>query len=289
MQQCPKCKKPHKKPGKFCSRSCANSRGTRSSEFKRKVKETWAKKSKSEKESKTKIQKCPITGEDILNVNEYMSRQWTYLPAGRMRTIQMLADTFDISLGTRDTTCQLDYAREKIRKAYEDDCMSGVAVKNLFGIPCSDSHAVNFIKALGISRRSLRKAGLEAVRNGRTEIPTTDNTPYQSGWYVDWQGKQHFYRSSYEMLYYKRLDEQQADYDTESIRIEYYDTQKKCQRIAIPDIIVNNIIYEVKSRYTFDVQNMKDKFKSYQIQGYNLVLVLDHVEHKIETEMDLEI
>jgi hypothetical protein len=34
MQNCPKCNKEHTKSGKYCSRSCANSRGPRSIEFK---------------------------------------------------------------------------------------------------------------------------------------------------------------------------------------------------------------------------------------------------------------
>lgn len=39
MKKCPKCNKDHEKSGKFCSRSCANSRGPRTEEFKRKVSE----------------------------------------------------------------------------------------------------------------------------------------------------------------------------------------------------------------------------------------------------------
>ena len=39
MKKCPKCNKDHEKPGKFCSRSCANSRGPRTEDFKRKVSE----------------------------------------------------------------------------------------------------------------------------------------------------------------------------------------------------------------------------------------------------------
>lgn len=37
MKQCPKCNKSHQKNGTFCSRSCANSRGPRTEEFKKSV------------------------------------------------------------------------------------------------------------------------------------------------------------------------------------------------------------------------------------------------------------
>ena len=39
MKICPKCKNNHEKSGIFCSRTCANSRGPRTEEFKRKVSE----------------------------------------------------------------------------------------------------------------------------------------------------------------------------------------------------------------------------------------------------------
>ncbi len=39
MKVCPKCGASHEKPGVFCSRTCANSRGPRTEDFKRKVSE----------------------------------------------------------------------------------------------------------------------------------------------------------------------------------------------------------------------------------------------------------
>jgi phage FluMu gp28-like protein len=39
MKKCPKCGTQHSKPGKFCSRTCANSRGQRTEEFKKIVSE----------------------------------------------------------------------------------------------------------------------------------------------------------------------------------------------------------------------------------------------------------
>ena len=49
-------------------------------------------------------------------------------------------------------------------------------------------------------------------------------------------------------------------------------------RCAIPDFYIpdKNLIIEVKSNYTLDIQNMKDKFKQYTILGYNTKLVLEH-------------
>ena len=45
-------------------------------------------------------------------------------------------------------------------------------------------------------------------------------------------------------------------------------------RIAIPDFYLpeTNEIVEVKTAYTINVQNMKDKFEEYKRQGYTPIL-----------------
>ena len=74
------------------------------------------------------------------------------------------------------------------------------------------------------------------------------------------------------------LDKQHIDYEVESLRIEYYDNTKKCYRIAIPDSYIpsTNTIVEIKSNYTLDIENMKDKKKSYEQLGYNFKLIVDN-------------
>ena len=64
-KQCPKCNKIHVKLGKFCSRSCANSRGPRSEEFKQKVGNKL--RGKSYKKYYFKI--CRICGDEFLHKN----------------------------------------------------------------------------------------------------------------------------------------------------------------------------------------------------------------------------
>jgi len=68
MKICPKCDTPHNKPGTFCSRSCANSRGPRSEEFKKAV----SKKLSNRKLSETTIKK--------LSGNNHYSRKGKNLP-----------------------------------------------------------------------------------------------------------------------------------------------------------------------------------------------------------------
>ena len=64
-----------------------------------------------------------------------------------------------------------------------------------------------------------------------------------------------YLRSSYEFDYAKILDSQKIEYEVETIRLEYYDSQRKTNRIAVPDFYIPSIntIVEIKSEYTLDV------------------------------------
>lgn len=82
------------------------------------------------------------------------------------------------------------------------------------------------------------------------------------------------------MDYAKELDEQKIRYDVECFHIKYFDTIRNEYRCSIPDfyLIDSNTIVEIKSEFTLDIQNMKDKFKSYNNLGYNTKLILEHKE-----------
>ena len=46
-------------------------------------------------------------------------------------------------------------------------------------------------------------------------------------------------------------------------------------------VAAENMIVEIKSTFTYDEQNMKDKVKAYNEQGYNFKLILEHQEYFI--------
>ena len=52
-------------------------------------------------------------------------------------------------------------------------------------------------------------------------------------------------------------------------------------RFAFPDFYLpeQNLIVEVKSAFTLDVQNMKDKFLQYKALGYNVDLLYEHMHY----------
>jgi hypothetical protein len=255
------------------SKNCNNSKSKSKSIPKPKKIKVW---------SKT----CMVTGETYYDKQEYIEREWSDLPAGRSRTIKLLAKIFNIQLGTLNASDLLTKAKQQLEYAYIVENKSTLQLKTEFQIPCSNGHVANLLKAIGITRRSFSKATSLAIKSGRLTI--SHSYQYITGYHYDWQGLEHFYRSSYELRYYQLLDIAKYSYETKTIRIDYYDSQLQRDRIAVPDIILdNNIIIEIKSDHTYDKINMQDKFLSYKNNGYSLILNLDFVDYEINAINDL--
>ena len=98
--------------------------------------------------------------------------------------------------------------------------------------------------------------------------------------HISWEGNEYHLRSSYEDIYANELDRHKIKYDYENLVVKYFDSQKNEIRRAIPDfyLIDSNTIVEIKSTFTLDIQNMKDKFKAYKELGYNCKLICDFKE-----------
>jgi len=136
----------------------------------------------------------------------------------------------------------------------------------------------NILKGLNIPIRNKSDSNKNTILMGRRKLP--NNYKYKCGWHTSWNGKKYFYRSGYELDYCKELDDKKIDYEMESLRFLYWDSQQQKERVAIPDfhIIDEHLIVEIKSDYTYDEQNMKDKVKEYKKHGYDFKLILEHEE-----------
>ena len=78
------------------------------------------------------------------------------------------------------------------------------------------------------------------------------------------------------MEFAKKLDSERIPYKVEFLKIHYWDSVEKKERIAIPDFFLpeTNEIVEVKSSYTYKKQEMKDEFETYSRLGYKPKLLL---------------
>lgn len=130
--------------------------------------------------------------------------------------------------------------------------------------------------------RDLKTAGFLSYKNGKNGNQESFNR-FKSGYHTSWNGQKFFLRSSYEFDFANELDKNKIEYEVETLRIEYFDTQKNRMRIAIPDFYlpVTNEIIEIKSEWTYNKQNIIDKFKEYVSLGYKPKLILEHKEEKI--------
>lgn len=99
-----------------------------------------------------------------------------------------------------------------------------------------------------------------------------------------WNGYEFISKSSYELDYADILDKQKINYKYEALQIKYYDTYLNVERTSVPDFYLpdTNTIVEIKSSYTLNIQNMKDRVKAYRDLGYNFKLILNKKEANID-------
>lgn len=147
---------------------------------------------------------------------------------------------------------------------------------NYYGGP-SNFHKI--LKTLDIQTRNLSEGQIFSLESGnRIDMPQINS--YHDEYHKTWDNNIVYLRSSYETDYANILDDNKIHYEVESLKIKYFDTQLNKERIAIPDFYIRdkNLIVEIKSNFTLDIQNMKDKVISYKNNGYNFKLILEHKE-----------
>lgn len=108
---------------------------------------------------------CQITGEKIYDVQEYRLREWSNYPPGRIRTINLLANVFEIQLGNKEASTKLTQAKEMLRADYEDSKISTLEIHKKYSMSCAPSHVSNLLKSLGIKRRTFSEAGKNYQNN----------------------------------------------------------------------------------------------------------------------------
>ena len=190
-------------------------------------------------------------------------------------------------LGTIDVENEFNIIRQKLYDLYWNKKMSGLQIAEMYGYKNGHNLTQKIFKYLNIPTRSEPEMFTQnAVLTGRLDHSNIFNKSiYKAGWYKTWDNKNVYLRSSYEQDYAKKLDEQKILYEVENLHIKYFDSIKKIYRIAIPDFYLpsTNTIIEIKSNYTLNLQEIKDKFYEYKKLGYNIKLILEHKEVDINT------
>ena len=185
-------------------------------------------------------------------------------------------------LGTKYVEEEFYRIRDIIYNLYWVDNLSTVDIAEKYHFPSKHCISQTVFKILDIPRKSFKESSTNAYLSGK--IPSTFTCKqYKYGWHTTWDGKSVFLRSSYELDYAIKLDESHILYEVESLKIPYFDSKRNQKRVAIPDFYIpqTNTIVEIKSNYTLDIQEMKDKCAEYERLGYKFKLILEHKESNI--------
>lgn len=227
--------------------------------------------------------KCALCGESL-----YHNKKSCELCGKEIKTLKSL-ECFGLdvsSIGTPNIHDEFNKVKDLLYTEYYTNQLSSIDIKDKYGYEKTAGNLSNVMRRVfGFNLRDLSNSQLISIKNGKIPFSTGIGRPsYKSGWKTTWNGRKVFYRSSYEFEYSCYLDENEIDYEMEDLRIQYYDTVKKKIRYAIPDfhIINENKVIEVKSEYTFDKQNMIDRFSSYAENGYDAVLLYEKKEYSFE-------
>lgn len=187
--------------------------------------------------------------------------------------------------GTINILSEYTRIKNDLQRLYWDEDKSFSDIAKIYNYTENFGNLSKIFKQLGIKSRTFKESTINAYLNGKI-TPFSDGEKYQykSEWHTTWNNKEVYLRSSYELDYANELDEQQINYEVEYLKIKYFDTVKKEYHCAIPDFYLpdTNMIVEIKSSWTMDLQQMKDKIKAYKDLGYNFKLIYNHKETNIE-------
>jgi len=190
---------------------------------------------------------------------------------------------FDLNvIGTKEIYREYDRIKTILEEDYISKHLSGQDMVDKYNHLDAGS-MISLLQNLGIKTRTLTEAYAVAYDKNKFSGFSGGKYQYNHGWHKTWNGNKVFYRSSYELDQCKIFDKQKTYYEMENLRILYWDTQLIKERNAIPDFYLpeSNTIIEIKSDWTYDEQNMKDKVKEYKKHGYKFKLILEHKEVKI--------
>jgi hypothetical protein len=219
-------------------------------------------------EKKNKKKKCKCCGDiNCIFTNKCNSR-----------LLKSLIKCFNFNskvLGTIEYYTEYDRIHDLLNMDYIDNELSIVEISKKYNMRYSSLWYI--FKSLEIKIRNISESQQKLIKNNKRILPCC-KYPYKNGFHITWFGKEVFYRSNFELDYYKKLDENKIYYECESLRISYFDTQKNKERISVPDIYIlnNNEITEIKSVYTYNEINMNDKIKKYKELGYNVKLIIGY-------------
>lgn len=268
---------------KCCSSECAHKR-IQSEETKRKIGEALRKRQHIIKDDNILyVHKCKICGKEYANKSrtKFCSEKCKHINNFLPTLIKYFSFNKEC-LGTCYVFDEIDRIKNELIDLYWNKSLNGNDIAKIYNYPSCCNITGKIFKYLNIPVRSLSETNILNYLNGK--LKTTVHPKYKQGWHTAWNGKEVYLHSSYEFDYANELDKNKINYDVECLRLKYFNTEKNSYCCAIPDfyLIDSNTIVEIKSTFTLNVQEMKDKFFAYKKQGYDCKLIVNHQEVNLE-------
>lgn len=284
--------------GRFCSKKCARSYSTKneSKELKEANCIICGSKIYINKRASIKTCKCEICSQNYhkpsdLKICKICGREYykqngcsnQFCKDHQIEQIYTLIKYFGFDkekLGTKDVEIEFNRIKELLEFLYLDKHLSFNEIGELYNVKYPNNLSKVF-KYLNIKRRTRKEITKNAIISGRL-LPGS-SYKFKTEYHTTWNNKVFYLRSSYESDYAKELDERKIIYEVETLKIKYWDSVKNEYRCSIPDFYIpdKNLIVEIKSSYTLDIQNMKDRIFAYKNLGYNVKVICDHKEIEI--------
>lgn len=262
----------NKNQRKFCSHSCSAKYGNSHRIISNITKEKISKSLK-----KTKVKKCKICGQEHCTNREVCNHTILWF-----NNLTCFGFNYD-KIGTIDVYLEYYRIKELLLKEYYDNNLSPNDIAIKYSYNKKSENILHVLKSFNIKTRNLSESESNARLQGKCNALITKVNKYQfkHGWHTTWNNKKIYYRSSYELNFAKKLDRQSINYECEFFRIKYWDSQKNKYRVAVPDFYIplENKVYEIKSKVTFDKINMIDKFNEYNKIGLIPILILENIEY----------
>ena len=224
--------------------------------------------------------KCPICGEYRLIGHKCINEVCNSLDLNKVKKLFKYGLNKKL-LGTNEFINEFIRFKEEMYDLYWNKGLSGIEIGELYNI--KDKHFTDTVlKTLNIPIRTFSETTANAYIHNRLNV--SDTLKFKCEWHKTWDGKLVYLRSSYESDYASKLDNKKIIYEVENLSIKYFNTKLNSFRYAIPDFYLpeTNTIIEIKSTWTLDIQEMKDKVKEYKNLGYNFKLILNLKEVNIE-------
>lgn len=166
--------------------------------------------------------------------------------------------------------------RNILYNLYCEENLPACKIEKMFNLG-ANALTVHVLKAFDIPKRSSSEAISMSWMISKPPIQDTAKIKYKNGHHIDFLGKDHYLRSSYEFDFAEKLDFLKIPYETETIKVRYFNLEDNKEHTGVPDFYLPmfNVIVEVKSSYNYKFIDLNCRKNRLEELGYKYYVCLN--------------